>query len=131
MTTVEEGRDREERDGPARPNNCCCWPRAVSYDIHVARRYRPGKGAPEDTITLSPDCGRDSAMLPHNITIHPEQLAALTKTFQEYCREARVEAGTPEYRDAGHFLIFLYQHGILDQDKLARALRARTNPPVQ
>ena len=53
----------------------------------------------------------------------PEQLKQLTETLQNYCREAHIEPGTPEYGSAGRLIMSLYESGISSRQELEHAMR--------
>ena len=61
-------------------------------------------------------------MLPKGIA-HPRQLAVLTKVLEDYCREAHIEAATPEFGHAGRLVWSLYESGISKPKELEHALR--------
>ena len=60
-------------------------------------------------------------MLPHGIA-HPEQLTALTKALEDYCREARIEPGTQEYDHARHMVWMLFESGVETPEGLRHGL---------
>ena len=66
-------------------------------------------------------------MLPHGIA-HPEQLTALTKALEDYCREARIEPGTQEYDHARHMVWMLFESGVETPEELLHGLRLNRFP---
>jgi hypothetical protein len=40
-----------------------------------------------------------------------EERSILTTAFQEYCREHKLDPGSPEYEDARRLMVLLYERG--------------------
>lgn len=61
--------------------------------------------------------------MPFTGIVNPKQLAVLTSALQSYCRENRIEVGSPEYYDVGRLALGLFKTGITTAEDLGNALR--------
>jgi len=54
--------------------------------------------------------------------IHPEQLTMLTEALDDYCRQARINPGSPEFDIAASRIIALFANGVQTAEALLAAL---------
>ena len=55
-------------------------------------------------------------------TAGPQQMAAMTRVLDAYCKHAHIEPGTPEEDNIAEKIIALYQIGLKTEHDLANAL---------
>jgi hypothetical protein len=62
-------------------------------------------------------------------TVHPDQLAMLTKVLQDFCQTSSIAPGSFAHDDARRLVMGLYERGFTSSDELTAALRSvRLNP---
>jgi hypothetical protein len=62
--------------------------------------------------------------MPSTGIYNPEQLEVLSKVLDNYCASCGIERSTPEFEDAGHLLMELFEQGAQTADELKAALDA-------
>lgn len=55
-------------------------------------------------------------------TAGPQQVAAMTRVLDTYCRHARIQPGTPEQDNIAEKIVALYEIGLRSEHELANAL---------